>query len=497
MPADGNAPAVVGTARAARTPENPGSIPRARATRGPARRRAPTKLISILDPSDPLRSARDFVENYHRVDGIFTLRHHHGVFYGFEDGWYRQRDRADVRADLYAFLEAARRRTSGGLEPFRPNRKRIDDVLDALLAITNLPTSHSAPCWLERDPGFDPLDIVVCKNGLLYVPTCQLLPHTPAFFTLNGLDLDFDPHAPEPHRFLKFLRELWPNDRESIQTLQEWTGYLLTPRTLFQKGLLLIGPRRGGKGTIGRLIRRVCGESNVCAPTLASLTQNFGIAPLIGKTAAIISDARISGRADTSVLVERLLSLIGEDDLSVPRKFLHDWNGRHKARFTVITNEMPRLEDASGAFASRFIVLTLTKSFFGREDPRLFESFITESSGILNWALQGWKRLYARGRFLQPRSSAEVVRDFEELSSPVTAFLRDKCETGPAFTVAKEGLFVVWRNWCQEHGLERAGTTQVFARDLKAACPGLKSSRPRTNSGRERVWKGLRLKAGR
>ena len=33
----------------------------------------------------------------------------------------------------------------------------------------------------------------------------------------------------------------------------------------------------------------------------------------------------------------------------------------------MLSNEMPRLPDTSGALASRFIVLRLTESFYGKE----------------------------------------------------------------------------------------------------------------------------------
>jgi hypothetical protein len=90
-------------------------------------------------------------------------------------------------------------------------------------------------------------------------------------------------------------------------------GYLLVPDTSQQKILMLIGPPRSGRGTIGRVIRSLVGLDNVTAPTLSGMATNFGLAPLIGKTVAVIHDARLSGRADAQVIVERLLSISGED----------------------------------------------------------------------------------------------------------------------------------------------------------------------------------------
>ena len=283
----------------------------------------------------------------------------------------------------------------------------------------------------------EPLELLACRNGLLHIPTRQLVPPTPAFFTLTGLDFDYDPAAPEPVRWYRFLHDLWPEDPQSQATLQEWMGYTLTPDTRLQKALLVVGPKRSGKGTIARVKRRLIGERHVCGPTLGNMAEQFGMSILIGKSVAIIADARISGRTDTSVITERLLSITGEDTLSIPRKYLPDWTGKLPTRFLLMTNELPRIEDASGALASRFIVLTLRQSFYGREDHELFHRLVPELPGILNWALQGWIRLYQRGRFVQPEASVDLILQLEDLGSPVRAFIRDRCELGAGHEVVQ------------------------------------------------------------
>ena len=124
-----------------------------------------------------------------------------------------------------------------------------------------------------------------------------------------------------------------------------------------QKIFLFVGPRRGGKGTIGRVLTGLLGPHNVAAPTMAGLSTNFGLQPLIGKPLALVSDARLSGRADGQVGVERLLSISGEDSLTIDRKYRDPWTGRLSTRFLILTNELPRLSDSSGALASRFVAV--------------------------------------------------------------------------------------------------------------------------------------------
>jgi putative DNA primase/helicase len=168
--------------------------------------------------------------------------------------------------------------------------------------------------------------------------------------------------------------------------------------------------------------------------------------------------------------------------------------GQLAVRFLVISNELPRLSDASGALVSRFIVLVLSQSFYGREDQTLTARLLTELPGILNWSIAGWCRLVQRGHFVQPRSALDHVRQLEDLSSPIGAFLRERCVIGAGHTVEINRLFKSWSEWCTGQGRDHPGTAQSFGRDLRAAIPGLKVSQPRDGADRLRFYQGIGLK---
>src|SRR5262249_17581739 len=219
-----------------------------------------------------------------------------------------------------------------------------------------------------------------------------LLDPTPQFFTFNAIDYDFHMHVPPPLAWLEFLSHVWPNDAEAVRALQEWFGYLLTADTSLQKILMMVGPKRSGKGTIARVLRALVGPDNVAGPTLASLGWDFGLQPLLNKSVAVIADARLSGRTDGAIVTERLLSISVEDALTIDRKHLSSVTVKLPTRFVILTNELPRLGDASGALAGRFIVLRLTRSWYGQEDHRLTDRLLGELPGILLWAVEGWKR---------------------------------------------------------------------------------------------------------
>jgi putative DNA primase/helicase len=265
------------------------------------------------------------------------------------------------------------------------------------------------------------------------------------------------------------------------------------PDTSQQKILLLLGPKRSGKGTIARVLRAMIGMANTVSPTLGSLSLNFGLQPLLHKTLAIISDARLSRRTDAAVVAERLLSISGEDEQTVDRKFLPSLTLHLPVRFMILTNELPKLNDPSGALAGRMVLLRLTRSFYGQEDTKLTDTLLQELSGILLWAIEGWKRLRKRGHFEQPESSKRVIEQFEDLSSPINAFLRDCCETGKDFEVPCAELFKRWKGWCEPLG-HKAGSDQTFGRDLRAAVADIDTRQIHTTAMRWRVYTGIRLR---
>jgi putative DNA primase/helicase len=450
----------------------------------------------IIDPTAPYAAARAFRKLRHDTDDAPMLFHYRGAFYAWSGAAYPELPDSDIRADVYRFLDQCvvpKCRKDGQWEqvPVKPNMTLVNNVVDGLRAVASLPAAVKPPAWLGA-AGPDPAEIIACANGLLHLPMARLLPHTPTFFTNNALDFAYDPAAPAPETWLRFLGQLWEDDPQAIETLQEIFGYCLTPDTLQQKMFLVVGPKRSGKGTIARVLRRLVGEDNAAGPTLAGLGTNFGLEALIGKRVAIVSDARLGGRADQAMITERLLSISGEDTLTIDRKYREAWTGRLGVRFVLLTNELPQLADASGALASRFIVLVMTESFYGREDPGLTDRLLKELPGILNWAIEGWRRLRERGAFVQPASSEEALAELEELGSPIDAFLREHCEKEPGRTVMAANLFSAWESWCIEQRREKqVGNRQTFGRNLRAAFPGV---RTRQQHNHERFYEGIGLK---
>jgi putative DNA primase/helicase len=445
---------------------------------------------ALPPPSLPMAVARIYLQEHCTHQDVLTLRHWRGAFWRWKGShWIELEDRA-VRSLLYKFTENAIYLIGNKTAPWAPNRRKISDLLEALAAICILPASVDQPSWLDDTKvGV----IVAVDNGLLDVGQRHLLPHTPNFFNQTAVPFDYDPATPPAMDWLAFLAELWPDEPDAVAVLGEWFGYVVSGRLDLHKILLVVGPTRGGKGVIGRVLGALVGTKNVAGPTLNSLGGEFGLAPLIGKPLAIISDARFVGK-NSNIVVERLLSISGEDTLTVNRKYREQWTGKLPSRLHVVSNELPRLGDASTAIVGRIVLLLLTRSWLGREDHELEQRLHCELSGILNWALDGLRRLTTdnANSFTRIKSADEAITLMRDLASPVAAFVREKCELKPDKETEVDQLYGAYKTWCEANEHPKLNK-QLFGRDLRAAAPAVRRTRPRDGSDRHYVYAGVAL----
>lgn len=486
--------------------------------------RCPETGRIVLSPTRTLPTAEAFVREKYTVaaggavtvsggDGLQlpTLWCYAGMFFAWQRNRYVPIEDRQLRHELQPWLHDAMKykhneRTGvWKLVDFDGNAASIASALEAVRDRYFLDHDLTPTCWLpdrylpaglkgETLPGSltrpDPRSLLAFPSGTLNLKTREVLPPTPTLFNTNAIEFDYDP-SPEPcERWIKFMEQLFGDDLESMYLLQEWMGYCLVSDTSQQKIMLMVGPKRSGKGTIGRVLQALVGASNVVGPTTTSLAGAFGLQQLIGKSVAVVSDARFSGEG-VSVVIERLLCISGEDALSIDRKYLGNVTMKLPTRFMLLTNEFPRLTDASGALAGRFVILRLTRSFYGQEDVSLTEKLTEELPGILLWAIEGLMRLRRQGRFTRPKSTEDAQIELQDLSSPVSAFVREYCQLGLGFRVTIDDIYAAWKSWSEAEGRSKVTSRQVFGRDLMAAFPSVTRHK---NSGTGRFYLGIKLK---
>lgn len=457
-----------------------------------------------FDPDDrliftatPMKTAELFHATLPEGGRIIFWR---GEFYSWDGCRYIVRDAVYMEQRLYLFMASCmtiKEDKNGDREivAYNPKAANVRDVIHALRAVCYI-DAPDAGHWIEPQPGdFPGSEIIAFQNCFLHWPTRTILPSTDRLLITTALEFDYNPLAAESCAWQKFLHGIWPDDQQSIDTLAEMFGYLLTDDTGQQKIFMLIGPPRSGKGTILRVLEALVGKSNRCSPSLSSLGGPFGLQSLLGKRMAMISDARLSGRSDQQPIVENLLRISGEDAVDVNRKNLPALEGvTLRARFIMATNELPAFSDASSALANRFVPFRFTRSFLGSEDQGLTSRLLSELPSILLWALDGLNRLRSRGHFVVPESAREISEDLLDQTSPIQSFVSDACILGDGYKVEKDDLYKAWKAWCEGQGRDHPGTKVGFGRQLHAAFPTIKRGQRREGVTRWEMYHGIGLR---
>jgi putative DNA primase/helicase len=377
----------------------------------------------------------------------------------------------------------------------------ISNVMKIVRSLVGVESSTDAPVMLGKVPGLGkPRDCVVFQNGILDVETGNFVAPDPRFFGLCGLDFEYDPAA-KCEQFVKFLEEIFFDkgrvDRECIRCLLEWIGLNLVADTSFHKIMNLIGPPRSGKGILVAILTALLGHENVATPKLNQLTRPNGMACLIGKSACVVTDSRVTGSmSDREAIVEVLLGISGGDVQTISRKYRDDLITKLGCRITVVANQVGLLPDTSGALAARNLYVETKQSFVGREDMKLQEKLMVELPGIFNLALQSLRELREYGSFQQPQSSLDLIEQAAEMSDPVGTFLEEYCEVGPGFAVEKQTLYDWAKLWYEKVG-RSAPSMSLFSRDLYAATNRQITSHRARAGGEERTYYylGVKLKS--
>jgi len=434
----------------------------------------------------------------------------------------------------------------------------VRSTIDAMQGLTHI-VVDAPPAWIGNEllqpcPLADVKACVVFRNGIVDLHEFTaggadpLLSPTPNLFTMVACGYDFDPNAGEPVEWLRFLHSVWSSveqrndpdsldaipdspvadqpfgslldipdepqfdsepetesaqfetiiDHDSINCLQEWFGYLLTQDNSLQKILFLKGVPRSGKGTIQTIIANLVGEKSCAAANLSDFASDFGSSEWIGKSVIIVGDARVGGhRPDMSQIVESLLSISGNDRISINKKFCDRITMRLVSRIVIASNEFPKLTDDSKALSTRFIILQFNNSFLGKEDTTLADRLSSELPQIFLWAVKGWDRLRKNSKFTEPQGSVDEREELAAILSPVSVFVEDCCEIGTSYSESCSALFESYVKWCEKSNVIATSKT-MFGKRLKEAFPSVKSRAKRLQEiGYKDVRKcyfGIRLK---
>lgn len=459
-------------------------------------KKSPFRSI-LFKPGD---TATDIAEQFlHKrklvlLDGTRHLRFWRRDAYCYvpETGAWKKWDRGDFRSEVIKFLQADTKMRK------RAKANFANDVIENIEALTIIPSNTLVPGFLNDDAGKD--QFILMRNGILKLADflagkdVVLLPHTPDFFSTAALPFSYDARAGAT-TWEKFLNQMMPS-KAAEELLQEWFGYCLIFDTSYHKFMLLIGEGANGKSVICVVLRSLLGGENVSAVALEQFNpiRTFPLAATYGKLANVMEEIGEMNKAEEGVLK----NFVSGGQFTVERKHRDPFEFYPTARLTFASNVLPRFSDRSDGLWRRLLPIVLTKQVIdeSKQDKRLvspeFWLQSGELSGILNWALEGLRRLRKRGHFVLPLESKDALNRYKDEANPARLFLDETCLESPGARASSRELYVRYHQWMEDHGMKPLGEIQ-FSREVKRRFPNVCQSQNAHRIGRERsrVWEGL------
>ena len=313
----------------------------------------------------------------------------------------------------------------------------------------NLMESLKIECY--SDPLEVKQDRIHFANGTLFLDGRFT---TGKNYCINRLPVKYDPKAPAPVTWLRFVNELlYPED---IPTLQEYMGYCLIPSTKGQKMLLIRGKGGEGKSRIGLVMQAIFGD-NMKNGSIAKIESSpFARADLEHELVMVDDDMKLEALAQTHY-VKALVT--AEMPMDLEKKGIQSYQGQIFVRFMAFGNgDLQSLYDHSDGFYRRQLILTAKDKPKGREDdPFIAEKMCAEAEGIVLWAIEGLKRLIANNYVFteseRARASLEEVRkDANNIIDFLHAegYIRFKAD---AMITSKE-LYAIYQMWCEDNAVK-------------------------------------------
>lgn len=249
--------------------------------------------------------------------------------------------------------------------------------------------------------------------------------HTKDDFMQYCLDYEYSLSATCPI-FIKYLDRVLP-DKESQIVLQELIGSIFIKNLNLEKIGILLGSGSNGKSVLLKIITALLGKNNISQMDLKSLTTDRNAdnnrASLIGKLLNFAPEINAKGEQSHD-LIKRMAS---SEAIQVKLLYKDTITITDYAKLIFNANSLPSDVEHSHGFFRRFLIIVFDQTITEDEkDPQLATKIIEdELPAILNWIIEGAKRLQKNKKFSPCRKSDEILARYKLESDVVAMWLEE------------------------------------------------------------------------
>ncbi len=412
----------------------------------------------VLGSRDPMHIAdRMLASRFRMPGGGRTLHWWGGSFWE----WYA--DRWEMR-DLTWMQDYCMREMPGysclnedGVEvPLRPSIRLCEDVARGVQALTRLSITHM-PHLMSPLQSAGPLDVGKCVGFQDVVVNLQdggVFARDERWFDGVVVPCNYEEGAECP-LWMQTVRQWSGGDDRWEKLAQRIMGYCLMPWRGLERGALLHGKIRGGKGTFSKVVKKLIG-SGYFGTSLNDVVAGFGMSGMESARVLWVNEVnRLDGvQGDRFAGIWK--NLVGRDPIVIRRMYTPQVPSVILNVFPIMSsNEIPELPNGGEGMSGKLLVLPFEHSFLGRENYELLPQLERELPGIAAWAVRGARELLAadnESKWPEPEGSGEVRRLYRLENNPLDAFLEARFVKDPGGFVRSDILAQQWREWLVSSG---------------------------------------------
>lgn len=326
------------------------------------------------------------------------------------------------------------------------------------------------------------------KNCSINLKDYKAYDAIPGELSTKCANVNYDPLATCP-TWEKFLMQIFNNDYELIDYLQKAIGYSLSGDVSEQCLFILWGSGANGKSTFLNTLQEILGDYACSSSTETFMKKNTDqsndIARLRGMRFVTTSEVE-QGDALSESLIKQIT---GEDKLTA--RFLYGEYFSFAPTFKIFmaTNHKPKIKGSDNGIWRRIKLIPFTVTIPPEQrDKHLGEKLREESSGILNWMLNGFLKWKEEG-LKDPPSVQQANDEYRDDMDSVGAFIRECLNVDVTCKMRLENkqLYEVYLKWSSENNesplTQKGLSTRLLEKGFNKRC-----------SNSVRYWEGLSVK---
>lgn len=321
------------------------------------------------------------------------------------------------------------------------------------------------------------------RNGVFDVKSGVLHPHSTDYGFRSVLPVDYSPDATAPN-FESFIGQVTLYRPSLIAILQEFMGYIFANGDCkYQKMLILSGTGENGKSKFVDVIKLLASKDGFASLSIKGMQNDQNRVLMEGKLVNIAEENSRDSFRD----VELIKNMVAGGEIQVKRLYAQPYQYENRTKLIALCNEMPLPQDVSHGFFRRLLIIPFDQVFSdakGNRDPNILDKMQGELSGILNFAMEGYRRLDKENKFSHSAESELSLQEFKNDADSILAWATDYIEFDPdpeIFHPTAE-MYNDYRSYCDSNGIRAHSAPKMlkFLSDFVKA-RGAKLVKRRTN----------------